>query len=393
MAADPATSAEAVEHVQVGLAPSSGPSEYAYVLAKLTYAVEGNGCTPAEPQPLRGDFRDKTLEPRLEPGSDFFASKQATDFIVRGSAHAPTPQPIERMEISTQVGQLHKRIAVFGPRTLEWESSGRPRFGLPEPFSELEMCDANLYGGVDWRVPLDESDPKIANYALDVDHPGLYPRNQFGKGYLVVDEPIDDIELPNFEHPEDLLTPDRILTRDPKLWWRQPLPWTFDWTLASTFPRCVLFLPGCDAWFEGPEDETMPEVRLGMLPSGYRTLMEKQESPSPLFFQEASTGLAIPGLRGGTPVRILGMRPAGQELDFPLPSPPSIEFDVEGRRTTLPAHLNIVVCQPAEKTLTMTYSAIARDLGRIFLRASTSTSKSRPASMAARRCDTSRRRP
>lgn len=366
MAADPSTSAEAVEHIQVGLAPRLGPCDYAYVLAKLSFAIEGGTCVPAEPEPLQGDFRDKSLEPRLQPGSDFFASKLATDFIVRGSAHAPG-QPVERMEISTQVGNILKRIAVFGSRPVQWEASGKPRFGAPEPFTEMELCNENLYGGVDWRVPLDENDPKIANYALDVDHPGLYPRNQFGKGYLVVEEPIDDIELPNFEDPDDLLTPDRLLTRDPRLWWRQPLPWTFDCTIASAFPRCALFMPNCDAWFEGPEDESMPEVARGALPVSYRTLMESRETPHPWFYQEASTGLALRGLGGGIPVQIRGMRVGGQDCSFTLPAAPSIEFQVEGRRSLLQPTLNLVICHPADGKLTMTWSAIARDLGRIFI--------------------------
>lgn len=366
MATDPANSTESVEHIEVGLVPSQGPSEFAYVLAKLSYEIKNGACHPAEPEPLIGDFRAKDIEPRLQPGTDYCAFKELTDFVVRGSAYAPG-HPVSQMEISLEVGQIVKRVAVFGRRPVEWEASGRPRFPTAEPFSEIEMIDANTYGGIDWRAPLDEADPNIARYALECDFPGLYPRNQYGKGYLCDPKPIDDIELPNFEDPDDLLTPRRLIVPDPRQWWRQPLPWTLDWMSGAAFPRVVFFMAECDAWYPGPDDESLPEVRRGFAAPGFCKAMQDQVIPDPLFFQEASHGLALRDLRGGTPVCIRGMHPTEQDVRFELPNPPTIEFEVDGHRSFMEPRLTSVICRPAEKKFTMTYAVVVNELPRVFL--------------------------
>lgn len=370
MATDPGGSARAVENVEVGLAPPQGPSKFAYVLAKLTYTLQHGSCVPGDPEPLVGDFRKEETEPRLQQLADYWAFKPATDFIVRGAACAPAGREVRRTEILVDVGGIQKRVAVFGRRPVEWDSSGRPRFPEPEVFTEIPLCHENTYGGVDWRVPVDEDDPMAAAYAMEADFPGAYPRNPAGKGYVVIDEPYEDLELPHFEDPDDLLTPARLVTGDPRLWWKQPIPWTVDAIHATMFPRCVLFIPNCDAWFPGPEDATLPEVRRRFLMPGYRTLMNQRENsdgPHQRFYQEASPGLVLQDLAGGTPVRIRGMHPVEQDLRFRLPYPPTIELEADGHRQMLPPRLTTVVCRPGERKLTMTFAATTDDLPRDYL--------------------------
>lgn len=370
MAADPGGSTAAVDHVEVGLAPPQGPCKFAYVLVKLAYAIRDGSCVPSDPEPLIGDFRKEDTEPRLQQLTDYWAFKSETDFIVRGSACAPGGGEVRRMEISLDVGDIQKRVAVFGRRPVEWDASGRPRFPEPEPFTEIELCHENTYGGVDWRVPVDENDPKVAAYALEADFPGAYPRNPAGKGYVVIDGPYADLELPHFEDPDDLLTAGRLVTGDPRLWWKQPIPWTVDAIHATMFPRCVLFIANCDAWFPGPEDETLPEVGRGFLMPGYRTLMSQREDtrgPHGLFYQEASPGLILQNLTGGTPVRIFGMHPIVQDMRFALPGPPSIELEADGRRSALAPRLTSVICRPGEQKMTMTFAATTDQLPRVFI--------------------------
>src|ERR1035437_3273348 len=106
---------------------------------------------------------------------------------------------------------------------------------------------------------------------VQYDHPGLYPRNPVGKGYLVLPDPIEGVELPNLEDPADLLTPERLVTRQPELWFRQPLPWCFEWTVGLTFPRCLYL--GLDAWFPAPDGAPLGEVQRGYIPPNLRRLL------------------------------------------------------------------------------------------------------------------------
>lgn len=135
----------------------------------------------------------------------------------------------------------------------------------------------------------------------DCDHPGLYPRNPVGKGYMVLPGPIEDLELPNLEDPHDLLTPERLVTGRPENWYRQPLPWCFEWSVGSMFPRSR-FLGG-EPWFPPPDGPELPEVARGFCPPGLRGLTE--DGPEMLgYLQEASLGMTFRRPLAGQPVRI-----------------------------------------------------------------------------------------
>src|SRR5690606_5960313 len=136
------------------------------------------------------------------------------------------------------------------------------------------------------------------------DHPGLYPRNPIGKGYLVYpDPPIVGLELPNLEDPSDRLTPQRLFALSPERWHRQPLPWALDWTSPLTYPRELY--GGLDAWHPCPDLTTLPEVTRGYAPE----LVKASAAPAPHFHQEASLGMVAHVPLGGAPVSIVGMHP------------------------------------------------------------------------------------
>jgi hypothetical protein len=235
--------------------------------------------------------------------------------------------------------------------------------------AEVPLTWAEAYGGVDWRV----EDPAVYTWdaveaaaTLAVDHPGMYPRNPFGTGYLVETEPVEGLRLPQVEDPDDLLTPERVLTRDPRAWFGQPLPWGFEWVHPIMFPRLVFSVLGPDAWYPGPEDARMPEVRRGYLMPGYRTAMAGravEEGPGPMFVQEASHGMTFRDLAADTPIRITGMHPEEESVQFQLPPPPAVVMQVESRLERVAPRLHSVVCAPAEKTFSLVYGA-TMDLGR-----------------------------
>ena len=249
----------------------------AYAIAKFTYKIEGGQLRGTEPEPLLNDFLDPDLDPRLTADTDFWPYKYATDFVVIGSAFAPGGVPVPSIQVGVDVGSVSKRIAVFGRREITW-AGGRPRIGDPQPFTEIPITWENAYGGTDWRVPFQhedfEDDQVLGAMVAEHDHPGMYPRNPFGRGYLVESGEVPKMLMPNLEDPQDLLTAERLLVGDPELWWRQPLPWCFDWVSPATFPRYIWVDEDVDAWFPGPEDEELPEVARGYLMPYHSQYME-----------------------------------------------------------------------------------------------------------------------
>ena len=100
---------------------------------------------------------------------------------------------------------------------------------------------------------------------VQFEHPGMYPRNPFGMGYLVHDGEVPKMFAPCLEDPADPLTDDRLITGDAKAWWRQPLPWCLDWTSPIMYPRACWFGPDVDPWFPAPDDGALAEVRRGFV--------------------------------------------------------------------------------------------------------------------------------
>jgi hypothetical protein len=200
---------------------------------------------------------------------------------------------------------------------------------------------------------------------MQFDHPGLYPRNPVGKGYLVLPDPVDEVELPNLEDPADLLTAERLITRKPELWHRQPLPWCFDWTVGLTFPR-YLFM-GIDAWFPAPDDAALPEAQRGFVPSGLRRRLEKDRDLAAGYLQEASLGMVVSTPLSGQPITLTGMHPEEPSISFMVPPAPSIEIEVEGERIATPPLLSNLVIFPAEKKFTVVYCAKTKGLARVFI--------------------------
>jgi hypothetical protein len=354
----------------VGLDPQS-PLEpaFAFALVKLTYEIKGTAAVLAQPEPLLHDlWSDEELQPRFPPGSDYWLDKRSSDVVIRGSAFAPAGRPTPSMFVSAQIGRVAKRIAVFGKRLVEW-SHGQPRLSRPDPFTEMPLLYQNAYGGLDNRVPvpahLEKDYRRTVALGMQFDHPGLYPRNPVGKGYLVSPDPVDGVELPNLEDPADLLTAERLATRKPELWYRQPLPWCFDWTVGLTFPR-YLFM-SVDAWVPPPDDSALPEVQRGFIPQELRRKLAKDHDLAAGYRQEASLGMVVGTPLSGQPIVLSGMHPEEPTISFTFPPAPSIEIEVEGERSVLPPLLTNLVIFPAEKKFTVVYCARTKGLARVFI--------------------------
>jgi hypothetical protein len=342
--------------VFMGISPSSPVDQIVFALIKLTYSFKDNRLSLAAPAPLFNNIFDPEEDPRLKPGTDYWPIKAGTDIALQGKAVAPGGRPVRTLHTAVQVGSHRKEVAVFGPRTVSCPPSGRVRFSEPEPFEQMDLTYQNAYGGIDWRVPVEEPLTWDVKFRLQADHPGLYPRNHFGKGYVVLPDPtdIDGIALPNLENPRDLLTEERLITGDPRDWHLQPIPWCFDWMPVVFFHRCAFFC-GVDGWYPAPEG-SVREVEMGLLPKNYRTRLRERFLDTldfdAAFFSEASPGLAAPFLKGNEPVILQGFHPDG-EYRFNLPGAPAVELFVEGARVSDRPQLHSVLFSTEEEQLSM----------------------------------------
>lgn len=349
--------------IAVDIGATAGPSgSYAAAVIKFAYRIQrGTGrCVRTLAVALENDIRDENLDPRLPPHSDFWPHKRYVDVGVIGSAYAPGGRPVQQMSAAIGIGDWRKQVDVLGNRMVEWTPARRPRIGDAEPFAEMPLDHRHAYGGCDFRVPFDEDDPQAQSVALEADHPGLYPRNPWGRGYIAVSDPLDGFRMPNLEDPRDRLT-DARLVADPRAWYNQPLPWYLDWTPVNCFPRSLFLTIDCEPWFPPPDDDRLQEVHYGLLPRGYHALLQDQvlgTPPSWQFHQEASHGLVLPAAPYGAPVRLEGMHPEIPVLECILPGqPPVVDIIIENEVERVAPEMTTIAIYPDQELVTLVYTA------------------------------------
>ncbi len=354
------------------LMPLRGETTHIHALFKLTYAInpDTGRCTRTKPEPLLHDWRDPKVDRPQLGGSDFWLMKPRTDLVIQGTVHAAGGNPVDRMRAGVTLGKVTKELAVSGQRAITWHN-GRPVIGAPEPFTKIPLAWSEAFGGIDWRVPVPGIATMTDNEKIEsairtkFDHPGMYPRNPFGRGYLVESGEVAKLFAPCLEDPSDLLTAERLITRDPAAWWRQPLPWCLDWTNLVMYPRAGWFEPGVDPWYPVTDDRTLPEIHRGLLPADYRR--NRVNGCDPRFFQGASQGLAIDRPATGQALRLVGLSPARHTLEVILPATQAdITFTIEGRATRVAARLHHLVVRPDDLIMTVVFAAEA-PLARPFI--------------------------
>jgi len=312
------------------------------VHAKLTYELKAWGeCTRAE---VQQPFVD---DPDLDE-SDVIAFKNATDLIVLACAYAPSPRHTQ-MTVGIEYGGFEWNCRVSGDRRCIYRGRGSVEFELPAPFEKIQLCYDNAYGGIDNVI--DNPACKVFGDLLKP-HPGIYPRNMAGKGYVVEDNPkrIDGLLLPNLENPEQLLTPRTLVAGSPQNWWKQPLPWACDWMELGWFPRSV-FLGGVPEYL--PEDDrVVEEVRRGWVEGNLTRRWRESEFGDMFdgrFANAAAPALVRPFMKGDEAIRLRGMTP-NQEIIVRLPGErPKMQVRFERRTYDLVPVPNRILISTEEK--------------------------------------------
>ncbi|MBK6919643.1 MAG: DUF2169 domain-containing protein [Deltaproteobacteria bacterium] len=348
------TSARETYDATVGLLPRGQAPQLIFAIVKITIDLGTGRRTTA--QPLLHDVWDPATPARLAPGSDYWIDKPACDVTVVGDAIAPAP--VRESAVGVRVGNRELAVRVLGPRVVE-HTAGRVGFSEPEHFERMPVTWAHAYGGADLRVPVPPAETLAAQLERAADHPGVYPRNPMGRGYVVGSIPAG-LQLPNLEDPARPLTPELIAAASPEQWYLRPPPVCFELVPPFVFPRCLHF--GVDAWYPAPDDERLAEVRSGALPRGFRGAGLPE-----LARQEAAAGLAFPELPAGTPFAVAGMSADARTLTCAMPAAPHVEIALEGRREQLLARPQLVVLRPNENLATFTFAAVTTHMHRRFI--------------------------
>lgn len=244
------------------------------------------------------------------------AWKPMTDIVVVGKAHAPSGVTTHVMDAGILIeGKGQKLIRVMGHRQCAFRPGLSPVFSEPAAFTEMELRYENAFGGVDSHIL-----------------PGTpfhYPRNPLGKGFAIANTKaaIQGLALPNLEDPQDLLTPERLMTGEPEGWRTLPMPASLGWFPKTCYPRS--FLSGILPPYLQAGSVTREEW-LGAVPKNHVELYMRQRLPSflPRFQNGASMGLSFPYLTGTESIRIKGLSSEGI-VEFALPGEaPQIDLDI-----------------------------------------------------------------
>lgn len=319
---------------------------------------------------------DVVQEPLFEGGqptgavlrdTDLYAWRKRTDLVVQGVVRSD--RPVDTLAVKLQCRGPKKEhgleLTVSGDRRVERGRTGL-RASDPEPLTEMPVTYARAYGGVDHQAPLvRELEPQLSRLSEpDQDRqarleqmlplPCAYPRNPFGKGYLVDPEGAEGLELPNLEFADDRLRLDRLAQPFDR-WPEQPYPACFDWFHPLCFPRLGqlgLLAEDTVAW------PVQPEVELGILdPEMIKLPMARRQRHE--YAQCAHPYLWRHRLTGEEQIRVDAMSPDGRDFEARLrPLRPRVLIKQFGRpETEAPTVLDCVFIETEKRQLTMLWRA------------------------------------
>lgn len=90
--------------------------------------------------------------------SDFAYFKPRSDLLLVGKCHSPEHKPVRKCRVSFQVGETSKSLSIIGNR---YKQGAFNSITDPEPFTEIELCYENSYGGITYkRNPVGKGEEK-----------------------------------------------------------------------------------------------------------------------------------------------------------------------------------------------------------------------------------------
>ena len=300
-----------------GTAPDGAP--ILSVLAKETFKFEnGAKAVVDEENPLPFYESDSFLgneNPAKDPvkhESDLIAFKPQTDVIIVGKAMAPNGKKARFFDVIAGVNQMTKKVRVFGNRKIFKTPTG-VEFSEPELFEEMPLHYGLAYGGVD-----------------DQSHKGItysFSPNPVGKGFIVKPTPeaLHELDLPNLEDPDHLLTTKNIVVEKYENWLNMPRPMSFSYMGKNFHPRLNYAGMTFDQFLE-QEQYIKEKINDGAEAKNFE---QGSSLINPLFYNGASPGLRFPYLKGDEVITLMYMDPEHPKFQFQLPGiRPTLRIDV-----------------------------------------------------------------
>jgi hypothetical protein len=289
-----------------------GGSELLVIVLKASFRLSsGRAARPTTSLPIFASDQRLPNGATRYPG-DVALTRGGTDVVCLGTAYAPRGEPAQSFEVSLQVGSVSRAARVFGRRLWRRDVRDRRAFAPtpPEKFTSLLLGWEHAFGGV-----------------------GV-AENPVGQGWQGENPAVyEAAELPRIEDPKALVT--RPGDR--------PAPVGFGAIPSHWRPRSL---------YGGTYDGAWKRTRAPFLPDDF----------DDRFFQAAAPGLTTAThLKGGEPIRLVNLTRSGLlETRVPRVAPRIL---VDRRRHT--PTLDLVVIEPDEDRVTLTYRATVDVTGRL----------------------------
>ena len=349
------------------------------LIVKRTYEINDNGsCSISNKQlPLVVDLKtNKENDEIVDQDIDLYPFKPFTDIIVKGKARSV--KNTFSFLASVEIAKLKLDLQIQGNRKVYKKENGSYAFSEAESINEIPLEYKYSYGGKDLLAekPFREKimGKESFKHILDVvdpfeGSPYRYPRNPIGKGFIVEpnNETIETLNLPNIEDPNNLLTSENFICKEPFKWYRMPVPVCTDWVCPGWFPRIAYF--GIYPLPNGL-DENIYEIKNKW--SSKDLLKSTNEIKKSQFSfracNGASLGLQSRYLFGGESCRLTNIHPDRSEFVFRLPKEtPKIKVDGRnGKLLKTSPVMHSVIIEPDKKKLSIVWCGSAKAIRPYF---------------------------
>lgn len=337
------------------------------VLTKRTYYIGPSGrCVPADEQlPLTVEVQPDPDNPDLlAADTDLFPYKPLTDIVIHGNAR--TVPARGAFEVAIEVANSTKSLLAQGDRKCAISPVGSIRFSDPQRVEEVPLRYDKAYGGKDifaearYGNPYEAVKPYLSNIDVAKASPYIYPRNPAGVGYVIETsaEALEQLQLPNLEDSEDLLSPVRLSVGKTGRWPLMPLPQSVGWVDYGWFPRLGYF---GFVHAHDPLEQPVVEVIRGWAVANILENQPLQDKFSFRMTNGASLGLQLPYLAGDEQCQLTKIHRLRSSFTFSLPGErPRIWTD--GRNGKLNATepvIHTVVIEPDQDRVTILWCGSA----------------------------------
>jgi hypothetical protein len=279
------------------------------VAVKATYNIAKDGTTQLasvqKPPLYSAEYTGEPGKSSIVYEADLIATKPTTDVLINGQAYAPAGRPAEAVDVSMDVGDLKKRLRIFGDRHWYIGFLGRLTHSRPAKFERIPITYERAFGG--W----DRTNPTLTKQRL-------YSKNPIGSGFATRAQHLDGRALPNVEYPQYLISS----------WKDRPSPAGFGAIASYWSPRLEL---------AGTYDDEWMEKKFPLLPDDFDSRFYQSAPPD----QQAGNYL-----RGGESVTLENLTESGR-LRFSLPKV-YLAFSTRfgGQKLEHRASLQTVVIEP-----------------------------------------------